>query len=71
MEAGYAIKDLALRGPQYECVEDLIMPPVILPYLSKELILQQLPVFSNELKLAFMTLAKCDELVVIGSSFFW
>ena len=46
------------------------MPPVILPYLSKELILQQLPVFSNELKLAFMTLAECDELVVIGKQFF-
>lgn len=57
-------------GKLYEGTNFNTMPPVILPYLSKELILQQLPVFSNELKLAFMTLAECDELVVIGKQFF-
>jgi len=56
-------------GKLYEGTDFNTMPPVILPYFSKEPILQQLPVFRSELELTFMTLAKCDELVVIGKQF--
>lgn len=56
-------------GKLYEGTDFGVMPPVILPYQSKESILQQLPVFRNELESSFMALAKCDELVVIGKQF--
>ena len=56
-------------GKLYEGTDFNTMPPVILPYFSKEPILQQLPVFRSELELTFMTLAKCDELVVIDKQF--
>lgn len=56
-------------GKLYEGTDFNILPPVILPYLSKKLILQQLPVFRSELELTFMALAMCDELVVIGKQF--
>lgn len=56
-------------GKLYEGTEFNTSPPVILPYFSKELILQQLPVFRNELELTYDALANCDELVVIGKQF--
>jgi hypothetical protein len=56
-------------GKLYEGTEFTIMPPVILPYLFKEPILERLPVFKNEMESAYKVLGDCDELVVIGKQF--
>lgn len=56
-------------GKLYEGTDFMTSPPVILPYLYKEPILQQLPVFKKEIALTYQALADCDELVVIGKQF--
>jgi hypothetical protein len=56
-------------GKLHEGTDFMTNPPVILPYHSKELILQRLPVFKDEIHLTYQALADCDELVVIGKQF--